>query len=346
MDLGTDAGDVARRLERRQETAEVLTGLAVLLFLFFVLVISMTLAGPGPLPAGGELPAEVAALVGSATLAVLAGLRIPALDRRAETELTRLGVENWLPEDGRTDFEDDVTGLRSQGRRAVFVATVCAWVLAGCAALFGANGTGGASAETGTEALADVVAVADAQGVPGLWVEYRVDGVPRTVKLSQDSVDGHAVGQVVAVVYDPAHPQDVRLAGEAEASPSPVALLIVLMVIAVGVVLGQVLQALHRRRLDRAVRRTGWRRASVTVVRGAGARRRKVPDFEVRFRDGSSIALHGNERSRYTGVLTERPGRLAWIGGWGRDMVVLFPAGAVGERPLAIPAYAPGKRRS
>ena len=36
----------------------------------------------------------------------------------------------------------------------------------------------------------------------------------------------------------------------------------------------------------------------------------------------------------------DRPNRRAWIGGWGRDMVVLFPPGAMGTRSHPVPAYA------
>ncbi|WP_290052469.1 hypothetical protein [Amycolatopsis solani] len=340
MDLGSDAGAVARRLERRKDGRDLLAALAVALFAFFVLVVSTTLAAPGPVLAKGELPAEVAALVGAATLVVLIGTRILAGDRRDDAELARLGLGNWLPEAGRADFEDDLAGLRARGRRSLFIAGVWVWALAGCAALSGAN-SGGAEAETGTEALATVVTVADAR----VGVEYRVDGVSRTAQLTPEPGATHSVGQVVSVVYDPARPQDVRFAAGREESSSPIPLLAVLTGIAYVVLRITVVQALHCRRLDRAVRRTGWRRAAVTVTRGAGRNRRNLLDFEVRYRDGSSITLNGTERTRHAAALAERPDRLVWIGGWGPDMVVLFPAGAVGERPHAMSACAPGTRR-
>ncbi|UOX85062.1 hypothetical protein MUY14_25010 [Amycolatopsis sp. FBCC-B4732] len=340
MDLGSDAGAVARRLERRKDLRDLLAAQAVAVFLLFVLVTSISLA-PGPVLFPGELPAEVAALVGAATLAALVGTRILADDRRDDAELARLGLGNWLPEGDRAEFEGDIAGLRAQIRRSVFTAAVWCWALAGCAALYGAN-SGGAEAETGTEALATVVAVADAR----VEVEYRVGGASRTAKLTPEPGDAYAVGQVVSVVYEPARPQDVRFAAERAEGVPVVAVLSLLVAVGYVVLRTTVVRALHCRRLDRAVRRTGWCRASVTVVPGSGARRRNMPDCEVRYRDGSVLTLNGTQKSRHTGVLAERPGRLAWIGGWGCDVVVLFPAGAAGERPYAIPAYAPGTRRS
>ncbi|MEV7042020.1 hypothetical protein [Amycolatopsis sp. NPDC051061] len=67
---------------------------------------------------------------------------------------------------------------------------------------------------------------------------------------------------------------------------------------------------------------------------------RHLPDIHVRYRDGSAIVLRAAQSSHRAQKLADPPDRIAWIGGWGRDMVVLFPYGPKEERPYAVPAFA------
>ena len=76
---------------------------------------------------------------------------------------------------------------------------------------------------------------------------------------------------------------------------------------------------------------TGWRAAEVTVACG------RPPEVRARYRDGSRIVL----RCALSTHCADPGDRRAWIGGWGRQMVVLFPHG-----PHAVPAYAIGPRIS
>jgi hypothetical protein len=85
-----------------------------------------------------------------------------------------------------------------------------------------------------------------------------------------------------------------------------------------------------------AVSRTGWRPATVTVRPGPVRRYGHRPDLLVEYPDGSraepraTLSSHGSTRLRH------QPGRPAWVGGSGREMVVLFETG---RRPYAVPAY-------
>jgi hypothetical protein len=89
------------------------------------------------------------------------------------------------------------------------------------------------------------------------------------------------------------------------------------------------------------VRHTGWRVAAVTVVPDHPVRKgRHTPDIHVRYRDDSVIALRAATSTHGATVLKNRPDRQAWVGGWGRDMVVLFPYAPRRKRPYAVPVYA------
>ncbi|MEV7042024.1 hypothetical protein [Amycolatopsis sp. NPDC051061] len=90
--------------------------------------------------------------------------------------------------------------------------------------------------------------------------------------------------------------------------------------------------AAGRRRRVRAVAATGRLRATVTV----GPRVPRRQEAEARYRDGSGIvrcalSVHG------FGAPARRP---AWIGGWGRQMVVGF----ADNGPHHVPASATGPR--
>ncbi|WP_275291901.1 hypothetical protein [Amycolatopsis sp. La24] len=97
----------------------------------------------------------------------------------------------------------------------------------------------------------------------------------------------------------------------------------------------------HRR--ARAVARTGWQVAAVTVVPGFPGRGRSAKAL-VRYRDGSELVLRPTISSHSVAYLLGEQNRRAWIGGWGRRMVILFPYGPRKPRPHAVPALAEGPR--
>jgi hypothetical protein len=337
MDLEMDAEAASRRASWQRTAWELLVAVCALIFAIFVIGTAITLAQPGYLFGAGELPADAGALIGSAALAVIAWSRIVAADHRAEAALARMGEEKWLPVpeplDG-VDFEEETSRLRTLGRRAVLIAVAWWWLMGCCAAgITAIDGPSGAVRETGTRTLADVVAVGSS-----LRVEYRVDGVTRTAEIVRDNGNSYAVGQVVAVVYDPAHPQVARLVDERTEDPFLGWVLTVPLLVTFFAVPWSVLAAFRWRRRYHAVRRTGWRRASVTVIPDLrSTQRRPDSDIRVRYHDGSAITVRATGSTHGTRVLKDRLDRRAWIGGWGGDMVVLIPYGPSAERPYAIP---------
>ncbi|QKV73870.1 hypothetical protein [Amycolatopsis sp. Hca4] len=99
------------------------------------------------------------------------------------------------------------------------------------------------------------------------------------------------------------------------------------------------LASLRWRRRHRAVLRTGWRAASVTVRPDYPVRTlRHLPDLLVDYRDGSRAELRASVSTHGSTYLWHQPGRPAWVGGSGPDMVVLFARGDR-RRPYAVPAF-------
>ncbi|WP_410643030.1 hypothetical protein [Amycolatopsis sp. lyj-346] len=82
-----------------------------------------------------------------------------------------------------------------------------------------------------------------------------------------------------------------------------------------------------------------WRRIAWDTVLPEQSRQAWRPDIHVRYPDGSVFALCAVPAIDRMQKLADRPNRRAWIGGWGRDMVVLFPPGPLGARSHPIPAY-------
>ncbi|SEC22530.1 hypothetical protein SAMN04489727_3013 [Amycolatopsis tolypomycina] len=98
----------------------------------------------------------------------------------------------------------------------------------------------------------------------------------------------------------------------------------------------------------RAVAATGWRNATVDIVRVFVPRhrslRRPPPDIHVRYREGTGIRLRAMSSTHGANALADFTDRLAWAGGWARHMVVLFPNGPRRPGPYAVPAYALTRR--
>ncbi|WP_328449145.1 DUF3592 domain-containing protein [Amycolatopsis sp. NBC_00438] len=336
MDPESDAEAAARRASWQRTAWELLAAVCALVFAIFVIGTAITLAQPGYLFGAGELPADAGALIGSAALAVIAWSRIVAADHRAEAALA-----GWAKRSGcrrRSRLTASISRRRPRGcapsAGAVLIAVAWWWLMGRCAAGITAVGEpAGVVRETGTRTLADVVAVG-----ASVRVEYRVEGVTRTAEIVRETGTRYAVGQVVAVVYDPAHPQVARLDDERAEDPFPVWVLIVPLLVTFFAVPWSVLAAFRWRRRYHAVRRTGWRRAAVTVLPELRrTERRPDADLRVHYHDGSAITVRAVRSTHGTKVLKDRVDRRAWIGGRGRDMVVLIPYGPSAERPYAIP---------
>lgn len=97
------------------------------------------------------------------------------------------------------------------------------------------------------------------------------------------------------------------------------------------------------RRRYRAVLKTGWRSATVTVVPDYPIRKnRDMPDLHVSYDDGTNARLRALASTHGSTKLRHEPDRKAWVGGTGRTMVVLFERGRWRNVPYAVPAKALG----
>jgi hypothetical protein len=341
----------ARRLSRRRILWQVTSALGGAVFLLFVIGTSVTLLDPGYVFDDGELAADLGMLAGSGALVAVAVVRLRVLDRRAGAVLAELDLAPWLPPrdrlDGgvRVDFRVETARLRALSRRAVVIALLWCGVLAGC--VVGLNALQHAADDllaTGTRTRGQVVEVhtpRSGRGTPSMRVRYRAGDTTRTEEISRDSDRDYASGQEVTVVYDPADPGHVRTLEEKNDNQFFVGLFAVPFLVSLFAVPIALVAARRWGQRYRAVRHTGWRAASVTVVPDYPVRKgRHTPDIHVRYRDGSGIALRASMSTHGATILKGRADRLAWIGGWGRDMVVLLPYAPLRKRPYAVPAYA------
>ncbi|KDN19804.1 DUF3592 domain-containing protein [Amycolatopsis rifamycinica] len=357
MDLGWDAQAAARRLSRRRTAWAVTAALCVAVFVLFVIGTAVTLADPAYVFADGELAAELGTLAGSAALGALAVARSRAADRRSESVLARLSLETWLPPPERldggvgVDFDVETARLRTLGRRALALALLWCGVLAGGIAGLeaienAAEGLLATGVRTGGEVV-EVVNPPSGRGSPSMWVTYEAGGTVFTEEIVRDSSRAYVPGDRVTVVYDRADPEHVRTVEEPNDNQYLVGFCVVPMLLALVAVPVSLVAASRWRQRHRAVRHTGWRAAAVTVVPDYPVRKgRHTPDIHVRYRDGSVIALRAATSTHGATVLKNRPDRPAWVGGWGRDMVVLFPDAPLRKRPYAVPAYARSPRKA
>ncbi|MER6798557.1 DUF3592 domain-containing protein, partial [Amycolatopsis mediterranei] len=191
---------------------------------------------------------------------------------------------------------------------------------------------------TGVRVEGSVVDVLDpARGAPSILVRYPAPEVSRTEEIVRDSGHEYHLGEPVTVVYDPADPAHVRTTAEANGNRVLVNSGVISLVTGfIGLPLAAT-AALGWWRRARAVAATGWRIATVTVVPPGGRR----ADIEARYRDGSGIVLRCAPSLHDPGNPVRRR---AWIGGWGRQLVVLFPPGRDRPGPYLVPVLAAGPR--
>ncbi|WP_370964477.1 hypothetical protein [Amycolatopsis sp. cg9] len=199
-------------------------------------------------------------------------LRGPVRNRAAASED---GFGGWLPlptdHDRRIGFAAETGRLRRvAGRAAAFVLVWMALARAGAAALVLLD-------EAADELLATGA---------------------RTAKIVRDSKNSNFVGERVIVVHDrprPRPPDRVRTLVEENKSRFLVNLGYVLLVAGSLGTLFAVLAAVGWWGRARAVAATGWRNATVDVVRVSAGNgrslRRAPPEIHVRYREGTGIVL-------------------------------------------------------
>ncbi|QKV79163.1 DUF3592 domain-containing protein [Amycolatopsis sp. Hca4] len=321
----------------------VLIVAAVLVFLFFGAGTAYSLLTPDYAFADGELLGEAAILTGSLALAAFGARRLRAPDVRLRDQVPDFGA--WLPGregshgEGRVDLDAQTARLR----RTALVATAIAgaWALlfaSGLAAVIAADRAAADLLATGVHAEGTVLSVEEpARGAPTMWVRYHTPGASWTEEIVRDSGRGYHEGETVTVVYDPADPAHVRTTLEANGSQ------VVGWFAATALVAGFLALPLAASaawgwwRRARAVAETGWRIATVTVVPHV----RRGQWIEAAYRDGSGIELRCVPSLHRPSELARRR---AWVGGWGRQMVVLFPYGPDKPGPQHVPVLAAGLR--
>ena len=306
------------------------------------------LTAPGYVFEDGELTGETMVFV----LATALMLGCAALGRRHDGRRAALVAEHghWLPElterngEGQVDLDAETARLRSLVLRSAGLVLVWVAVLAGVVAGFAAMS---ASADhllkTGARVTGEVLGVyKHSQSADKIYVTYPVgSGDRRYADIVWDSGRLYTEGQQITVIYDKADPARVRTLDETNDDQSWTWVLVIGTVAGLSGLVFSVIAVVNWRRRYRAVRATGWRIASVTVVPDYPVRRnRHMPDIDVEYRDGSRITLRAATSTHGSVPLKHQPNRRAWIGGTDRDMVVLFPHGRRRKPPYAVPAYA------
>lgn len=337
-------------VSRRRTLWLTVSAIGLVVFLFFAAGTTYSLLAPGYVFADGELPGEAAILTGSLALAALGLNRLRAWDARLRALAPDFAA--WLPArdanngEGRIDLEAATAGLRRIARRAA--ALVLAWAALFAGGVVGANAADQAAAgllATGVRTDGLVLSVEDpVKGTPSMWVRYHSPGASWTEEIVRDSDRVYHVGDTLTVVYDPADPARVRTLGERNENQVLVGFSVMALLVSfVGLPIA-VKAAVGWRGRARAAARTGWRIAEASVEPDVFHRR--LPEIRVRYRDGTGLVLRCALSFRGPGDLAGQGFRRAWIGGWGRRMVVLFPYGPRKPGPYAMPAYATVPRLS
>ncbi len=309
-----------------------------------VAVVTVFAFSPDVVAAFGLVPA-VAVLLAVGTGGAVWRLRVSARNRAAAREN---GFGGWLPpptghdHDRRIDFAAETGRLRRVAlRAAAFVLVWMALAGSGAADLVLLDKAADDLLATGARTTGVVVSVrAYTRG--GLTFEVRYGS--RTAEIVRDSKNSYIAGERVTVVFDPADPDRVRTTKEENKSRFLVNLGYVLLVAGSLGTLFAVWAAVGWWGRARAVAATGWRNATVDIVRvfarNGRSLKRPPPEIHVRYREGTGIVLKAMSSTHGANALAVFTDRLAWVGGWGRHMVVLFPNGPSRPGPYAVPAFA------
>ncbi|MCR6488173.1 DUF3592 domain-containing protein [Amycolatopsis sp. OK19-0408] len=331
----------------------ILLVLGVLVFLVFAAGTTYSLLAPGYVFEDGELLGEAGILTGSAALVAFASHRLRVAERRILAADKDFGA--WLPGEVATTGSDGVD-LAGETRRLRRIARHAAALTLVWVALFAGGLTVATLVDTAAEDLlatgvrtAGVVTAVHnpAKGAPTMQVEYESPGRHWSAEIHRDSGRAYGVGDAVTAVYDPADPAHVRTTEEMNENQVLVGSGVVPMLVGLGGLPFTIVAAAGWRRRVRAVAATGWRLARVTVVPDTrGGRRSRLADVHVAYPDGSAIVLRCVLSTHSPGALENEANRRAWIGGWGRQMVVLFPYGPRKPGPLLVPVHATRQRVS
>lgn len=276
-----------------------------------IIVVFSVLAGLGAagtvyslITGDDDLPGNAILLIGALGFAVFGRYGLRVFDRGAPAAARDFG--RWLPAADPADGahpELDARMRRSARRATGFAVGWAVVFAAGFTQLSLVTAAAEDLLHTGFHEIGEVVGVSHGD---------------RTDVLVRDSDRDYRVGEEVIVVYDPADPSRVRTADESNEDDSQLALGVVPMLAALfGLPFSIGLAAGWRRRI-RAVERTGWRRAGVSD----GPIAHDGRNLHTEFRDGTAITLR---RSWALLALSPSAGwknKQAWVGGWGKAMVV------------------------
>ncbi|MFJ1764005.1 DUF3592 domain-containing protein [Amycolatopsis sp. NPDC088138] len=246
--------------------------------------------------------------------------------------------EETPPEVTQPDPAAEVPRLRVLARRALVI-TVLWLVAAGgvFAGLVAYEYPARALLRDGVHVTGKVLWFADHPRA--IRVSYDVRGEPVYATIPVTSGRRYTVGGTLTVIYDPANPSRARTTLEDRLDPFVPVLCWVLGLFLLAFAGVSLAATAGWRRRYRAVLRTGWRPAAVTVRPDYPVRTlRHLPDLLVEYRDGSRAELRASMSCHGSTHLWHQPARPAWVGGSGPDMVVLFSRGDR-RRPYAVPAF-------
>jgi uncharacterized protein DUF3592 len=286
-------------------------------------------------------------IVVSAALALFTGRRGQRLGARAAELEDELSPHEtlWLPAEPEP-VADDVAAmtprLRVYSRRA---ALLCgAWVIAlalGVSGFFLMDVVGRRLLDEGARTVGTVVGVHDVRrGTSTITVEYSERGEVRLTKINRDSDLDYSPGQLVTVVFDPEDPDRVRTLDERNDNGFlSIGSLLLTIAACIGLPASAIAARNWRRRHD-AVLDSGWYEGRAHVSHYL----KQVPEIAVTYRDGSEIALKGSTSTHAPPAFGEFHDMPVWVGGAGRDMVVLLPRGRTRDGLHAVPVRADGPR--
>ncbi|WP_410612821.1 DUF3592 domain-containing protein [Amycolatopsis sp. lyj-109] len=250
----------------------------------------------------------------------------------------------WLPpdeavDDGTVDLAAQTRKLPALGRRALVLTVL--WLVVAGGVFAGLIAFERPSADLLRNGVRVTGTVLQAEDRPrAIHVSYDVQGDLRFATIAVNSGRRYTEGGTVTVIYDPANPARVRTPLEDGMDHRGSVFFWILALCALTAAALSLVASIRWRRRHRAVLRTGWRPASITVQPDYPIRTgRHLPDILVEYRDGSRAELRASMSSHGSTSLRHQPGRPAWVGGSGKDMVVIFPTGRRRHRPYAVPAF-------
>jgi hypothetical protein len=261
---------------------------------------------------------------------------LPPRDETAPDETAR--DETGPDEGGQVEPDAQTPRLRVFGRRALVIALL--WLVAAGGVFAGLI----VYEYPARELLRDGVHVTGKvlwfdEHPDAIRVSFDVRGDLRYATIPVTSGRRYTAGGTLTVIYDRANPSRARTALEdgMDNGGAPVFWIAALFALTfAGVSLAA---SIRWRRRHRAVLRTGWRPASATVRPDYPVSRgRHLPDILVEYPDGGRADLRASMSCHGSTYLWHQPRRPAWVGGSGRDMVVLFSRGRL-RRPYAVPAF-------